>query len=609
MHIRNIALPQLPAWILNKIKPLKPEHSELPEKIFEGKRNNTLFNYGRSLHAQNYSEGELAPVLSAENQARCVPPLSEEQIRKLAHHVATFPDRPEFAAHYNGAGPAPDIAIHANDEWPDPEPLSDVLHPVKSITREMLPAVFEAWLCDIADRYQAPLEYVAVPAIVAAGTLIGRKLALRPERFGDWCEVSNLWGVIVGRPGVMKTPMMSEALKPIYRFDHEAYQRFQDSKSDIDYRRKVAAMRRELIEAELKKCARDERRSEALRDDWVEADYQEPTPRRIVVNDATVEKLGELLSQNPNGLLVVRDEVSALLARLEDEDHASERGFFLTAWAGKTGHSYDRIGRGTVRVDAACLSVIGALTPGGLDRYMRETFGGGNDDGLMQRFGLSVYPDLCGDWKPVDRAPDTEAFGRAYKAYQWLDAVQPDQVGAHAPDYDLPYLRLPDAARALFDPWREKLEFRVRTGDEHPALLSHLSKYRKIVPALILVFRLLDLAEGRDDGASWESATRKVLAWAEVLQSHARRIYQGVVTPAETAAVFLAAKLSKGELPNPFRVRDIYRKHWAGVSRRPDIEAALEVLEDDGRVRREASQFGKSGRPSVVFRINPKVFK
>lgn len=33
------------------------------------------------------------------------------------------------------------------------------------------------------------------------------------DRRGDsWLEVANLWGVIVGRPGSLKSPAMSEAL-------------------------------------------------------------------------------------------------------------------------------------------------------------------------------------------------------------------------------------------------------------------------------------------------------------------------------------------------------------------------------------------------------------
>jgi putative DNA primase/helicase len=66
---------------------------------------------------------------------------------------------------------------------------------------------------------QCPPDFVAVPAIVALGAVLGRKIGIRPQRKTDWIEVPNLWGCIVGRPGMMKSPAMSEALKPLHHLD------------------------------------------------------------------------------------------------------------------------------------------------------------------------------------------------------------------------------------------------------------------------------------------------------------------------------------------------------------------------------------------------------
>src|SRR5262249_52001002 len=55
-----------------------------------------------------------------------------------------------------------------------------------------------------------------------------------------------------------------------------------------------------------------------------------------------------------------------------------------------------------------------------------------------------------------------------------------------APDGDeegLPYLRFGRDAQDAFDGWRHDLEHRLCAGDPHPALESHLGKYRKLVPA------------------------------------------------------------------------------------------------------------------------------
>jgi hypothetical protein len=118
--------------------------------------------------------------------------------------------------------------------------------------------------------------------------------------------------------------------------------------------------------------------------------------QRYIVNDTTVEKLGELLNHHPNGLLLFRDELSGFLHTLDRAGHENDRAFYCEAWHGTDAYTYDRITRGTLHIRAACLSVLGGLQPGPLERYLREVFGGGGDDGLIQRFQLAVWPDVPG---------------------------------------------------------------------------------------------------------------------------------------------------------------------------------------------------------------------
>jgi len=79
-----------------------------------------------------------------------------------------------------------------------------------------------------------------------------------------------------------------------------------------------------------------------------------------VVNDTTVEKLGELLNHHPNGLLLFRDELSGWFHTMDRPGHENDRAFYCEAWNGTSAYTYDRIGRGTVHIRAACLSVLGS---------------------------------------------------------------------------------------------------------------------------------------------------------------------------------------------------------------------------------------------------------
>ena len=98
----------------------------------------------------------------------------------------------------------------------------DGLLPVATFDMAFLPKGIAPWVADIAERMQCPPDFVGVTAIVELGSVIGRKIAVRPQRKTDWFEVPNLWACIIGRPGSLKSPAMAEALKPLHRLDMQA---------------------------------------------------------------------------------------------------------------------------------------------------------------------------------------------------------------------------------------------------------------------------------------------------------------------------------------------------------------------------------------------------
>jgi hypothetical protein len=110
----------------------------------------------------------------------------------------------------------------SENTWSEPIPIPDGLLPVAAFDSAFLPEAIAPWVMDISDRMQCPPDFVGIPAMVALGSVIGRKFAVRPQRKTDWYEVPNLWGCIIGRPGAMKSPAMDEALKPLHRLEAEA---------------------------------------------------------------------------------------------------------------------------------------------------------------------------------------------------------------------------------------------------------------------------------------------------------------------------------------------------------------------------------------------------
>ncbi len=330
---------------------------------------------------------------------------------------------------------------------------------------------------------------------------------------------------------------------------------------------------------------------------------EEPKARRYVVNDCTYEALGAIMADNPNGVLAFRDELVSLLKTLDREDNAAARGFFLTAWNGRGGYTFDRIIRGRTHIEAACLSLLGSTQPGRIAEYIRRASGGAGDDGLIQRFGLLVWPDQCPEWCNVDRFPDSNARTAAFETFKRLDALDPDAIGCERDAFEpLPFLRFDNAAQGLFEEWRADLETRLRSNELSPALESHLSKYRKLVPALALINHLADDATR---GIS-ETAILRALAFADYLETHARRAY-GAASEAETAsAKAILSRIRRGELSDGFTTRDIYRRAWAHLSDREQVQAGLDLLTDfDWLELRTIPTNGRTRAPVNVARREP----
>ena len=149
--------------------------------------------------------------------------------------------------------------------------------------------------------------------------------------------------------------------------------------------------------------------------------------------------------------------------------------------------------------------------------------------------------------------------------------LEPGAVGAEelTPE-ERPFLRFEAAAQELFDGWRADLEHRLRAEEDHPVLLSHLAKYRSLLPALALIFHLIDGVDtGRRRPVS-RTAAAQAAAWCEYLAAHARRLYAAVTDAARVAAALLATRLADGRLASPFTAREVYRQEWTGLTARDE---------------------------------------
>jgi putative DNA primase/helicase len=429
---------------------------------------------------------------------------------------------------------ATDEASAGGGGWREPKPLPNGLPDVPPFAADLLPLAFRSWVLDVAERMQCPADYPAVAVMVAAGAVVGRQLAIRPKRRDDWTVVPNLWGMIVGRPSLLKSPALHEALTPLVAMEAEAAKRHQEAVADWQADQVVAKEAAKVNATAIRKALKtgDLATAHALARQDLD-DEQMPTRRRYIVHDTTVEALGVTLNANPNGVLVFRDELTGFLRGMDREGHEQDRAFYLEAWNGCGRYTFDRIGRGSLDIEACCVSILGGVQPGPLADYLVGAVRqGAADDGFVQRFQLIVWPDPPATWRNVDRWPDGAAKRRAVDVFRQLAVLDPEALGAEREGNLLQFLRFDTGAQSLFDDWRGDLERRLRNGSEHPAIEAHLVKYRSMVPSIALICHLVDGGAGPIPDA----AMARAAAWAEYLEGHARRIYRGVTHEEAEAA-------------------------------------------------------------------------
>ncbi|PJI32490.1 YfjI family protein [Acinetobacter pseudolwoffii] len=538
-------------------------------------------------------------------------------------------------------------------DWKEPQPIRAELLPVKKLTKSMLPMDLANYVFDEAERAdKMPVDFVAVSLLSSLGSVLGTKVTIKPKPLGDWSVMTNLWSAVVGTPSMKKSPAYEAGLRPISQLIDKAKENSKckdsDKKSDIRLINQefkdltedlIIKMRAEKLSAEQElkelkkeltkikdetereelflKIAKQELRIDANKKNEV-ANKEEIPEKRYQTDDTTIEALSDLEVNNPNGILVFRDELVGLFAFLE-KDGGLGKPFFLEGWNGTGSYQIDRIGRGPQFIPNHCLTVMGGIQPDKLMKYLEPAIKGLGNDGLVQRFQLLVYPDVE-SWEYVDRIPDKDARSAVYTIFESMDKLNEVSlcgIGANSSDNEnkRPYFIFSDEAQNIFKEWMTLLHKEKIPKEDHPIIQEHLSKYPKLLAGLALLFHVIDGINLGSVGGVSKSAIQMAIEWCDYLETHARRIYGLVLHSSSFRASILANKLKKCPESDKWRTdgfsaREVFRKNWKSLTDMQNIYEALDILNDACWVHvEEVEATVKGGRPTKRYWINPKIYE
>ena len=247
------------------------------------------------------------------------------------------------------------------------------------------------------------------------------------------------------------------------------------------------------------------------------------------------------------------------------------------------------------------------------------------NDGLMQRFQMMVYPDPLPRLKEKDIAVNKESRDAVYELFIAADGLFEGKLasyGANEPNeyYKRPYFRFSDDAYNVFMDWYDALQAKA-DDTEHEVIAQHLLKYGRLIPALALIFHLVDCIEiGSRLGGVSLNALKAAIAWGDMLETHMLRVYSCITDNSHLKASLLSNKIlamlkkpsdrtdKTDWISHGFTARSLKRKNWKGLTDDNAVQTALDVLiEYDWLDYKEVKSTAQGGRPTERYWINPKL--
>jgi hypothetical protein len=531
---------------------------------------------------------------------RCEPPWTEKELRHKCADADTKPyweprgwllanDKKHESNGHSSKGvekpPTPEL-------WDDPLPLGEVPE-VDPFPLDVLPAPARRLVEEIAWAMNCAPDLAGLALLTLAGGAIanGRHLAITETHTVSPC----LYAVVVAPPGMAKSPPLRLLRRPF----------------DLTETQNRKAWKRAL-------------------ETWKESDKEDRGPKPILkrcqVSNITTESLQIILDENPRGVLMIRNEMSGLIAGLNQyKNGGDDRQFYLDLWDGTpiiTDRKSDRLRDGApVCVMDAFTSIYGTIQPDVI-AIMRADAGRRRaaNDGFLDRF-LFAYPR------------DLPAVGEQWRAVSagaraaWEYAIKELLSLRMKEENDKPprpvMLKLTADGAAAWQRFTERMAAELNQEDFPDHLRGPWAKLRAYGARLALILRCLRWAcqtEGGDsldevDGESMDGAARLV----DYFKSHARKVYAMIDADprhreGKRALRWLANSLNSLKCLKGSRVvskSELHAGVWGGSKDVEEMGEIIRLLVRYGwlRLLLEEEKKGPGRRASPHYEVHPFVFK
>lgn len=184
-----------------------------------------------------------------------------------------------------------------------------------------------------------PIDYIAAAMLSALAVSIGNSHLAQVKH--GWVESPILYMALIGQPGANKSHPLSFAFHPFIEHDYRHNKEYQEQYAE--YERTMSMTKKERLEA-----GKDE--------------FPTPPKRsRFLVSDITPEGLSLIHAQNPRGLCLWLDELSAWFKNFNRYNSGSEEQFWLSVFNAKPTISDRKSSQSSIFIKRPYISVVGTI--------------------------------------------------------------------------------------------------------------------------------------------------------------------------------------------------------------------------------------------------------
>lgn len=328
----------------------------------------------------------------------------------------------------------------------------------------VFPSKVQNIIYDLAKYENYNIEYCASVILSAVASAIGNACQIHIK--GAWYNSPALYMMLVGRPGLGKTPPMGFLYKPLRDLDEVRLNEYCEVMKTID------SMSGDVPAGENPKLV------------------------KTVISDFTAEAMISAHYHNPRGVSVVVDEILGFFKSINRYNNRSNLiELFLTAYSGQPLDFIRKSEKYPTHIKYPCINLLGSIQTSLLGSVLCDEF---ESNGLLDRF-LFVYPKdkSISEWSlttsHLNDRPDIEGeWSRILSNLLSLPCLLDNNSNNLRPHF----LEMEAMAKECFYDWNNSIIKAVNSVSNDLEVESRKMKLNSNAGRIALILQLLKWASG-----------------------------------------------------------------------------------------------------------------